>query len=159
MDIDIEWHRPIQLVDGQTENLIYTAKKGALDSWQGVAGVYMFCRMFNGEASPLYIGKAENIAGRISQHFKNNTRLMNSIRNAANGTRVVIPGKFIPKRGQNKKRCIAIVERALIDHALAEGYELFNIQGARTATHSIGFSGFLGARNITRQRINAKIEG
>ena len=152
MELSIKWHQPIPLVDGDQHNLIYVAED--LDSWQGVPGVYMFARMFNGGVIPLYIGKAESIGGRAWQHFKNNTKLMTSIKKSAKGARVFIPGKFTPRPGQSTKKCIALVERALIVHALAEGYELLNVQGTKTPTHKISLSGYLGARNITGKSLS-----
>ena len=157
MELRIKWGRPVSLVDGTKDNLIYVAD--GLDSWKGVPGVYMFARQFKGGVVPLYIGKAESLGDRAWQHFKSNTRLMTSIRKAANGARVFIPGEFKPKPGQNTKKCIAVVERALISHALAEGYELLNVQGTKTPTHTISLSGYLGARNITGKNLGFKARG
>ena len=154
MDLSVKWHPPIALLDGDAHNLIYIAE--GLDRWQDVPGVYMFARVFDGNVHPLYIGKAESIGGRAWQHFKNNTRLMTSIKKAARGERVLVPGQFTPKPGQSTKTCIGLIERALIDHALAEGYELLNVHGTRTATHSVQFSGYLGARNLTGQKLSFK---
>jgi hypothetical protein len=154
MELSIKWHKPISLIDGDNHNLIYVAD--GLDSWQDVPGVYMFARIFNDEVFPLYIGKAESIGSRAWQHLKNNTKLMMTIKKSANGARVFIPGKFTPKPGQNIKKCIALVERALIVHALAEGYELLNVQGTKTPTHRVSISGYLGARNITGKKLSLK---
>ncbi len=154
MDLSIKWHKPIPLIDGDKENLIYIAE--GLESWWDVPGVYMFARVFKSEIYPLYIGKAENIGGRAWQHFKSNTKLMTGIKKTANGARVFIPGQLTPKPGQSTKKCIAIVERALIDHALTEGYELLNVQGTKTPSHQVNFSGFLGARNITGKSLRFK---
>ena len=157
MDLKVQWYKPIELLDGAAENLIYTAK--GLDEWREVPGIYMFARVFKGTLHPLYIGKAENIGLRATQHFKNSTKLMNSLKKSANGSKVLVPGEFKPKPGQNTKKCIAMIERALIDHALTEGYELLNVQGTRTPTHTVNFSGFLAARNITGQSISVKAKG
>ena len=157
MDLNIKWHKPINLIDGGKENLIYLIR--CIGSSLDFPGVYMFARIYNGVTYPLYIGKAESIEKRVWQHFKNNVKLMNSIKNAAKGLRVFIPGQFTPKPGQNTKKCIALIEKALIDHALTEGYELFNIQGTRTPAHQVCFSGFLGARNITGKSLSFKAKG
>lgn len=154
MELSIKWHQPISLIDGDEHNLIYVAD--GLDSWRDVPGVYMFARIFNSEVFPLYIGKAESIGTRAWQHFKNNTKLMMSIKKSSNGARVFIPGEFTPKPGQSTKKCIALVERALIDHALAEGYELLNVLGTKTPTHKISLSGYLAARNITGKSLSLK---
>lgn len=154
MDLNIKWHAPINLTDGDEENLIYIAK--GLDQWIDVPGIYMFARIYDGLTHPLYIGKSESIGKRAWQHFKSNTRLMSSIKKAAKGLRVFIPGQFAPKPGQNTKKCIALIERALIDHALTEGYELFNIQGTKIPAHQVSFTGYLSARNITGKSLSFK---
>lgn len=157
MDLKVKWQAPIDLLAGDNQNLIYVAE--GLDDWQGVPGVYMFARIFNGEVSPLYIGKAENLGKRAWQHFKNNTRLMTSIKKAKNGSKVLILGEFSAKPGQNTKKCIALIERALIDHALTAGYKLFNVQGTKTSANTVSFSGHLGARNITGKSLRFKAAG
>ena len=81
---------------------------------------------------------------------------MTSIKKSANGSRVLIPGKFTPKPGQSTTRCIKLIERAWIDHALTSGYELLNIQGTKTPAHTIRLSGYLKARNITGTSLSFK---
>ena len=157
MDLSVKWQAPINLLSGDKENLIFIAE--GLDDWWDVPGVYMFARIFNGEVSPLYIGKAERLGTRAWQHFKNNTRLMTSIKKAKNGDRVLILGKFSPKPGQSTKKCIALIERALIDHALTSGYKLLNVQGTRASAHKVSFSGYLGARHITGTSLSFKAAG
>ncbi len=157
MDLSVKWHTPVNLLSGDKQNLIYVAE--GLDDWWDVAGVYMFARIFNDEVSPLYIGKAEKLGARAWQHFKNNTRLMNGIKKAASGNKVLILGKFSPKPGQSTKKCIALIERALIDHALTEGHKLINVQGTRTPAHKVSFSGYLGARSITGTSLSFKATG
>lgn len=157
MDLSIKWHAPIRLLDGDKDNLIYVAE--GLDAWKDVPGIYMFARIFDGEVSPLYIGKAESLGSRAWQHFKNNTRLMKGIEKAANGTKVLILGSFTPKSGQSTKRCIDLIERALIDHALTEGHKLLNVQGTRTLAHRVAFSGHIGTRHITGKSLSFRAKG
>ncbi len=152
MDLSVKWHAPIDLLNGDKQNLIYVAN--GLDDWYGVPGVYMFARIFDGCVSPLYIGKAESIGVRAWQHFKSNTRLMNEIKKANSGQKVIILGEFSPKPGQSTKKCIALIERALIDHALTEGHKLLNVQGTRTPSHKVSFSGYLGARHLTGKSLS-----
>ncbi|MHB1283374.1 MAG: GIY-YIG nuclease family protein [Metallibacterium scheffleri] len=157
MNLSVKWQAPISLLNGDKQNLIYVAD--GLDDWSNVPGVYMFARIFNDEISPLYIGKAERLGARAWQHFKNNTRLMNGIKKAKIGNKVIILGKFTPKPGQSTKKCIALIERALIDHALTSGYKLLNVQGTRTSEHKVSFSGYLGARHITGASLSFKATG
>lgn len=160
MELSIKWHKPINLLDGHKQNLIYTAN--GIESWLGVSGVYMFCRQFKGSLIPLYIGKAEDIAVRINQHFNTSTKLMKIISNLNNpgnrGKKVLVVGQFTPKSGQSTKKSIAIIERALIVHALAEGFDLLNVQGTKTPTNSIHFSGYLGARSLTGKHLSVAIK-
>lgn len=155
MDMSIKWHKPVRLVSGEKQSLIYVAAKG-LDAFEGVPGVYMFARMFDNAVYPLYIGKAEDLADRAKHHFKHNTSLMKKIENAANGTKVFIPGEYVSKPGQNTKKCIALIERALIDHALTKKDPLFNVQGTKTSAHKVNFSGFLQARVVTGKNLRFK---
>ena len=152
MDLSIKWQPPIDLLDGDDQNLIYVAN--GLNDWMDVPGVYMFARIFNDQVSPLYIGKAEGLGRRAWQHFKKNTQLMNGIKKAPNGRKVLILGKFTAKPGQSTIKCIALVERALIDHALTEGHTLLNVQGTRAAFHTVNFSGNLGARHLTGKSLS-----
>lgn len=154
MDLNIKWHKAVPLLDGDDSNLIYVAE--GLDAFAETPGVYIFGRVYDGAIQPLYVGKADDLRKRAWQHFKNNTKLMNAIKKAGNGARVFVPGQFVPKPGQSTKKCIALIERALIDHALTEGYELLNVQGTKTAYHKINFSGFLPARNITGKLLSVK---
>ncbi len=154
MELNVKWQAPINLLNGDKQNLIYVAE--GLDDWWDVPGVYMFARIFNDEITPLYIGKAESLAARAWQHFKNNTQLMTGIKKATNGNKVLILGKFSPKPGQSSKKCIGHIERALIDHALTEGHKLFNVQGTKTPAHKVKFSGYLGARHFTGTSLSFK---
>jgi hypothetical protein len=153
MELSIKWSRPSKLLDGAKDNLIYQVS--GLASFSGVAGVYMFCRKYGETLTPLYIGKAENIAARINQQL-NSTRLMKGIENALNGEKVLVVGEFVSKSGQDKKKSIAIIEKALIEHALSEGHTIINIQGTKTPTHSIRFSGYSAAKTLTGSSLNIK---
>jgi len=156
MEFGINWGKPIILTDGTDQDLIYVADD-ELNNWEGMPGVYIFARLYGDKVIPLYIGKTNNLGGRAWQHFKHNTRLMMGIRNAAKGKRVFIPGAFMARPGQNTQRCIALVESALISHALDSGYKLLNVKNTKTQAHTVNFSGYLGARNITKTRLQLKI--
>ena len=153
MNIEIKWHKPIKLKDGSKDDLIL--KIDNLDKLNGYTGVYMFCRKYAKSISPLYIGKAEDVGRRIKTHL-NSIKMMKGIQNSQNGDKVLIVGELIGKPGQDKKKCIAIVEKALIEHALSEGYDLLNVQGTKTPVHGISFSGYQLAKNVTGKKIFAK---
>jgi len=46
MDIEIQWHQPIPIHDGNAEDLIYTINEDELKEWYDCPGVYMFCRQY-----------------------------------------------------------------------------------------------------------------
>jgi hypothetical protein len=155
MELNIKWHKPRKLIDGSNQRLIYTIE--GLDEFYGMSGVYMFCRQHGKSLSPLYIGKAVNIGIRIEQQF-NTTRLMKGIdNNTHNGKKVLVIGEFLAKQGQGPKRSISIIEQALIENALSEGNELLNVQGTKTHTHKINFSGYQSAKKITGPSMNVAI--
>ena len=108
----------------------------------------MFCRQYSGNISPLYIGKAINLAKRINQQL-NTTKLMKAIENAQSGAKVLIIGTLSTKPGQVADKCIKQVERALIEHALAEGYELINQMATKTPYDEMLFEGNIKAKKFT----------
>lgn len=65
-------------------------------------------------------------------------------------------GQFVPKSGQGKERAIKIIEKALIEHALSEGYTLLNIHGARERLHTLSFTGSMHGKHLTGSAIHAK---
>src|SRR6266699_6248523 len=71
------------------------------------------------------IGRSKNIYNRIWEHLKTTT-LMKRIENGPRGAKMLIIGEYMPQPGQSPEKAIAIVEKALIEHALTEGYELLN---------------------------------
>ena len=153
MDLEIKWHQMISLQDGSRENLIYTIPD--IPDWEGVPGVYMFCRMYDGVLTPLYIGRTVNIAKRMKEHL-NTTKLMKGIENSSKGEKVFVVGEFIAKSGQTAQKALLIIERTLIEHALGEGYELLNKSGTKTPVHTISFNGFAAAKLFTGPDMYAK---
>lgn len=84
----------------------------------------------------LYVGKAVGIRGRVKNQL-NNLRLMQHLRNARGGSRVVIPGKILTKPGQQLEKTLVTTERALIRHFLSTGDDLVNKQGTRLRHHEV----------------------
>jgi hypothetical protein len=137
MILGIEWSRPLQLRDGSRENLIYTA---TLDKIPEVAGIYIFGRRYAKNFEALYIGQATNIRGRVKGQF-NNLKLMQHLKNARNGKRIVLAGHFKAKPGQKLKKCLDLAELAVIRHFLSEGHDLVNKQGVRLRGHEVESTG------------------
>jgi hypothetical protein len=153
MKLELKWHLPQKLLDGSKNGLIYEIY--GLDKWYDISGVYMFCRKYGKSVVPLYIGQALDIGSRIKQHL-NSVKLMKGIKDSLSGDKILIVGQFIAKPGQDRKKSISIIEKALIAHCLVEGIELLNKQGTKTKFHEVSISGYLFARNITGKSIFTK---
>jgi hypothetical protein len=138
MDLDIFWHRPVELTDGSDDNLILTCD---FDKIPQAPGVYTFARKWGDQIEPLYIGQASDLRGRIWQHCNNNVRLMRQIENAQRGLKVVLAAEWRAKPGQQQRRSLNAIEAALIKYALAEGHDLFNVQGTKRPVHTINSAG------------------
>jgi hypothetical protein len=133
----IEWGSPIPLRDGTKQNLIYTLDLKKLPQ---VPGLYILGRRWGKEFEALYVGKAVGIRGRVKNQL-NNLRLMQHLRNARGGSRVVIPGKILTKPGQQLEKTLVTTERALIRHFLSTGDDLVNKQGTRLRHQEVHSSG------------------
>lgn len=137
MKFGVEWSSSIKLKDATSDNLIY---KLDLDRMPRTAGVYVFGRKWGGQFEALYVGKAGKIRGRIKSQL-NNLRLMQHLKNAKSGTRVVMIGRFIGKPGQQANKCLPLIERTLIRYFLSEGHDLVNVQGTRLRRHELASEG------------------
>lgn len=131
MDLNLEWGKPLSLRKS-TGNTIYSVE---LEGIPKTPGIYVFLRVHGDSVNVLYVGKADNLKGRIKQQL-NAVRLMKGIENAPSGARCVVYGEFKPKQGQ-RANCLRVIERGLIRYYLAQGNELLNIQGSRIRKHSV----------------------
>ena len=84
---------------------------------------------------------------------------MKRIENSPKGEKVLVIGEYISKPGMSSEKAIRIVEKALIEHALTEGYELLNKSGTKTPKHTVQFSGFKGATNFSGKKMYVKKAG
>jgi hypothetical protein len=138
MKLHLEWLRPVPLRDaGQDENLIYMFDTAKLPK---SARVYVFGRRFGRNFEGLYVGQAGDIRSRVWGH-RNNLPLMLHLKKAKNGERVILAGRFVSKPGQQAKKCLGLLERALIRYFLSEGHDLVNKQGVRLRRHEITSGG------------------
>jgi hypothetical protein len=137
MILGLDWTRAIPLKDASKQNLIYSVP---LDKLPSAAGVYVFGRRYGQNFEALYVGKANKIRGRVKGQC-NNLRLMQHLKNAKSGKRVVLAARFVPRPGQQRPNCLALIERALIRYFLSEGHDLVNKQGVRIRRHEITSSG------------------
>ncbi len=137
MKLRLEWARPLHLKDGSRQNLIYNVDQSKLPT---AHGVYIMGRRFGKDFEALYVGKANNIRGRVRGQLKN-LPLMLHLKKAKSGRRIVLTGRFIPRPGQRPAKCLPLLERALIRYFLSEGHDLVNKQGTRIRRHEIASDG------------------
>ena len=137
MKLYVEWTRPVPLKDASYQNLIYNV---SLDRLPTSAGIYVFGRRWGNQFEALYVGKANGVRGRVKGQL-NNLRLMQHLKNAKNGKRILLTGRIVTKPGQRLEKCLLLVERALIRYFLAEGHDLVNKQGTRLRRHELSSSG------------------
>lgn len=146
MKIFVEWGKPLTLRDGSIQNMIYVVDVNKVpDS----AGVYVFRRRWGKKIEAVYVGKGTNIRSRVKGQF-NNLRLMQHLKQAKSGKRVVLFGKVITKPGQKIDKVVSLLERALIRHFLSEGHDLVNIQGVRIRRHEVNSDGYQPKKFIPR---------
>ena len=132
--LQLEWGSLIPLRNaGREEKLIYTLPHLRLPD---APGIYVFGRRYAGNFEALYVGKASDIRSRVRGHLKN-LPLMLHLQHAKNGKRIVLAGKFVSKPGQQKSKCLPLLEKALIRYFLSEGHDLVNKQGTRLRRHEI----------------------
>jgi hypothetical protein len=133
MKLKISWNKPIKMRKATGEGLIYSVD---LDEIPDAAGIYVFARAYGTKYKALYVGKANNLKGRIKHQF-NNLKLMKYLETAKKGKRVVIAGNAMLQPGQKLDKVLKTLERAFIRHFLAEGHDLVNRQGIRIRRHEI----------------------
>jgi hypothetical protein len=150
LNFNAHWEKPVQLIDGAKYGLIYYAD--GVEKLPAGPGAYVFARVHGDYAYPLYIGETTNIRSRLKSHFKGSVKLMNSIKGASTGKRIFLYCTI--KTGSEKKRdsMLTLLQRALIEHALSEGHELFNKQGTKIKAHTISFTG-----NRTSEQIAPRV--
>ena len=151
--INCSWSEPISLVDGTKENQIYHTDE--IDRIPDKPGIYVFARSHGESVSPMYIGQADNLKKRIEQQF-NNVNLMMSIKNAPKAKRILLYCEAKIHKRQNRKQVLAILENALIDHALSEGHVLVNKQGTKRPTHKIEFKGNRTSEKVAPRKMYVK---
>lgn len=152
MKLSIDWEQQIELKNSKIKTLLYTLD---LDKVTTNPGVYIFGRRFNKTFEALYVGKGNNIRSRIKTQL-NNLKLMQHIKNAKDGKRVLICGFFNAKQGQKNGKGISLIEKALIRHYLYEGHDIVNKQGVSIRNHEILSSGKINKKIIPRMIYLAK---
>jgi len=140
LHIDVRWSQPLDLVVDPDDQLIYVVRQ--IENVPEVPGVYVFARCFGDNAIPLYVGETRDLRSRLNQHLRNNVKLMRGIQKARSGRRIFLFGEALLKKGQNTKKVLQVLQRALIERTLSEGHdELLNDKGAKTPVHTIRSAG------------------
>lgn len=139
LNIGAKWSKPIRLLDGSRDGLIYRVSD--LDTIPDTPGAYVFARKHGRKVAPLYIGETMNLRSRLNQHLGMNLKLMKGIEAAAIGKRIFFYCAVRTKQKQNLKQVLKVLQSALIEYALSEGHKLLNKQGAKTPVHTINLTG------------------
>lgn len=155
MKLHVEWSRPISLRDARHQNMIYGIE---LEKLPATAGVYIFGRRFSKAFEALYVRQAGDIRDRVKGQL-NNLHLMQHIKNARNGKRILLAGRFVRRPGQQPKKCLSLIEQALIRYFLSEGHNLVNKQGTRLYHHKIASAGRHPKRFFPRLMYLEKTKG
>ena len=149
--IALQWHAPLQLKDGGARGFIYYVDP--LDIPE-VPGIYVFGKLRGETLQPIYIGVAtKSLRKRIKQQF-NNLRLMNGIKAARGGKRVLMIAEL---RGSRRpQRVLATLEVAIIRYALAEGYPIVNKSGTKIRAYSLSHLGNRLSRSWMPRQMEAE---
>ena len=149
MNITLKWGQPIRLRNGAAENLIYTLD---IDVLPRKVGIYVFGRQCGQSIIPVYVGQATRIRGRVKKQL-NNAKLMVALLNTPGRKKYLTYAEIVGKPGQKASQALNVVEKALIEHALAEGHEIVNIQGTKRPKHRITSTGGRSGRTWLPRRL------
>lgn len=152
MKIRIDWQEPILVARHKKLEQDWQTKADAIE---GRAGVYFFARQHGTKRIPFYIGESVNLRRRLEQLMKT-AAIMDVLRslkdggdkNIRQGARYFHYGYLATARGQNAKSCLAVVQRHMIETAMAAGYPILNKQLTAMPTHELMFDGSPLARGI-----------
>jgi hypothetical protein len=149
MNIKLRWHKPLLLracADRYECDDLHTVP--------AVPGIYVFGRKRGDVLEPLYIGLAKSLRLRTAQHF-HNVRLMEGLRTARAGRRLLMIGELISKHPGNTGQVLRSIERAMIRHALEEGWEILNKHGTARKAYVLHHTGSRAARAWLPRQIEA----
>lgn len=144
MKIRIEWATPILL---SANKVIRVDRNDLPDRIPDTPGIYFFSRRYGSSFQPLYIGETSNIRGRLKNHL-NNADIRDILRGiplpgvpVKQGNKYFDYGVFRGKPGQVADKCLALVQKYLIEQAIAEKAPLINKQLTVIKTHEVEFVG------------------
>lgn len=130
MKVQLDWLNPIPMRPASRRSSQYIADT---DDLPQEPGIYVFGRTHGRAFEALYVGQANQLRARIEQQL-NNLRLMDYVRQARQGRRLIMVGTLTRGRIASS---LTIAERALIRYFLAQGHDLANIHGAKRRQHEV----------------------
>lgn len=145
---EVTWHTPLELRESRDTRYIYECDLEALNVWPGL---YIFARTHGESIEPIYIGETENLRRRIEQHLAS-VPLMNGLKYARTGRRVLMVGELETRRGLRVKPTLQKIEQVLVREALNQGHELLNDRGTRYVTDDIVLRGNRLVRDLFDSR-------
>jgi hypothetical protein len=153
LNIEAGWSKPVRLSLAPA-GAIYSCDE--LDRLPAASGVYIFYRKHGDRLTPLYVGKTGNVRKRIVQHL-DSVRLMKAIYEAEAGGKYVICCEPHVKPGQDLTAVLSVLENALIDYFMGEGFELKQKQGTKRPSHQISFTGNRISEKLVGRGMRARI--
>lgn len=151
LNIDATWSKPIELLDASNAQESYRVAN--LESIPEEAGAYIFARRHGASVEPIYIGETLDLRKRLEEHLLKNVRLMKGLEGAQAGKRLYLYCTVKPKRGQDIRKVLKVLQRALVEHALSAGHKLMNIQLTKTPLHTITFKGNRTSEKIAPRKM------
>jgi hypothetical protein len=144
MEIEIEWQKPILL--SKNRRIVIDPNK-LPESIPKTAGIYFFSRKYGSSFQPLYIGETINVRGRLRSHLKN-ADIRDILRGiplpgvpVKKGNKYFHFGVFKGRSGQQANKCLALVQRFMIEQAIIQKSPLLNKQLTDIKTHTVDFTG------------------
>lgn len=121
MNVELDWHEPIEL--GSSSTLKENVKNFDLTLLPEISGVYIFYREYGAYQEALYVGKSENIRTRMKAHF-NSIKLIDGLVDTPKGQKKLIFAEV--KTRSDLAKALAQAEKGLINQLDDEKHPLLN---------------------------------
>lgn len=106
------------------------------DTW----GIYIFHRRFGDTSEALYIGKSKALRNRIIQEL-NALELIEHVKGAKKGTKLLSFAELVAHGNCDKDKYIDDIESVLIQEAVYQGHNLYNIKKTKVHLREVSSSG------------------
>jgi hypothetical protein len=138
VQLRIEWSKPLP-IKHSGHGVGYSIDANAFEQ---EPAIYIFGRKWGRSYEALYVGQTKKLRSRLMGHI-NNLSLMEHLRDAKTGQRVLIIGRPALRQGQQIAKVLDVAEKTLIRHFISEGHNLANKQGKRILMHALRSEGAL----------------